>query len=93
MTLLSYIHLKFLLDYADGKNIDPLWCIGSELPTSKNAQQYWEAIDKTACEIAGKSEMSLGDYKQKAIDKTKQLGKEGIDYWEARITTYTISLE
>jgi type II restriction enzyme len=88
VTLLSYIHLKFLLDYADGKNIDPLWCIGSELPTSKNAQQYWEAIDKTACEIAGKSEMSLGDYKQKAIDKTKQLGKEGIDYWEARITTY-----
>ena len=61
--LLSYIHLKFLHDYADGKNLGPLWCIGSELPTSKNAQQYWEAIDKT-----------------------KQLGKEGIDYWQTRIT-------
>ena len=88
VTLLSYIHLKFLLDYADGKNMDPLWCIGSELPTSKNARQYWEAIDKTACEITDKSEMSLGDYKQKAIDKTKQLGKEGIDYWETRVATY-----
>ena len=86
--LLSYIHLKFLHDYADGKNLGPLWCIGSELPTSKNAQQYWEAIDKTACEIAGKSEKALGAYKQKAIDKTKQLGKEGIDYWQTRITVY-----
>ena len=88
VTLLSYIHLKFLLDYADGKKIDPLWCIGNELPMSKNARQYWEAIDKTACEITDKSEMSLGDYKQKAIDKTKQLGKEGIDYGETRVATY-----
>ena len=88
VTLLSYTHLKFLLDYTDGQNLDPLWCISSELSTSKNAQQYWEAIDETTCRIAGESEETLSSYKQETIDKIKQLGKEGIDYWETRIATY-----
>ena len=88
VTLLSYIHLKFLLDYADGQNLDPLWRIGSELPKSKNAQQYWEAIDKTTCEIVGESEDALKNYKQRAINKTKELGKKGIAYWEARVDAY-----
>jgi type II restriction enzyme len=88
VTLLSYTHLKFLLDYANGQNFDSLWQIGSELPRSKNAQQYWEAIDKTAREIAGESEETLNSYKQRTIDKIKQLGKEGIDYWETRIAAY-----
>ena len=88
VTLLSYIHLKFLLDYTDGQELDSIWRIGNDLPTSKNAQQYWEAIDETACDIAGESEETLSGYKQKAIDKTKKLGKEGIDYWETRIAEY-----
>ena len=78
VTLLSYIHLKFILDYADGQNLESLWRIGSELPTSKNAQLYWKAIDKATCEITDKNEESLNSYKQKAIDKIKQIGKEGI---------------
>ncbi len=88
VTLLSYTHLKFLLDCTDGQNLDPLWCIGNELPKSKNAQQYWEAIDRTTCEIAGESEETLSIYKQTTIDKIKQLGEEGIGYWETRIATY-----
>ena len=88
VTLLSYIHLKFILDYADGQNLESLWRIGSELPTSKNAQLYWTAIDKAACEITDKNEESLNSYKQKATDKIKQLGKEGIDYWQTRIASY-----
>ena len=88
VTLLSYIHLKFILDYADGQNLESLWRIGSELPTSKNAQLYWKAIDKATCEITDKNEESLNSYKQKAIDKIKQIGKEGIDYWQTRIVSY-----
>ena len=88
VTLLSYTHLKFLLDCTEGQNLDPLWRIGSELPKSKNAQQYWEAIDETTRKIAGESEETLSSYKQETIDKIKQLGKEGIDYWETRITDY-----
>ena len=88
VTLLSYTHLKFLLDCTDGQNLDSLWRIGSELPKSKNAQHYWEAIDKTTREIAGESEETLSSYKQNTIDKIKQLGKEGIDYWETRIAAY-----
>ncbi|MYE88835.1 HindIII family type II restriction endonuclease [Candidatus Poribacteria bacterium] len=88
VTLLSYTHLKFLLDCTEGQNLDPLWRIGSELPKSKNAQQYWEAIDETTRKIAGESEKTLNSYKQETIDKIKQLGKEGIDYWQTRITAY-----
>ena len=88
VTLLSYTHLKFLLDCTEGQNLNPLWRIGSELPKSKNAQQYWEAIDETTRKIAGESEEILSSYKQETIDKIKQLGKEGIDYWETRITDY-----
>lgn len=88
VVLLSYIHLKFLLDHPNGRNLDPLWRIGSELPRSKNAQQYWEAVDKITCEIIGKSKDKLKNYKQQAINKTKELGKEGIDYWEKRVDTY-----
>ena len=88
VTLLSYTHLKFLLDCTDGQNLDSLWCISSELSKSKNAQQYWEAIDETTREIAGESEETLSSYKQETIDKIKQLGKEGIDYWETRIANY-----
>ena len=78
VTLFSYTHLKFLLDYIDGQNLDSLWRIGNGLPTSKSAQQYWEAIDRTVCHIAGKNEETLSGYKQKAVGKVKQLGKEGL---------------
>ena len=73
VTLLSYTHLKFLLDCTDEQNLDLLWCLGNELPKSKNAQQYWKAIDKRTCEITGKSEEILITYKQQTIDKIKQL--------------------
>ena len=88
VTLLSYTHLKFLLDCTDGQNLDSLWCISSELSKSKNAQQYWAAVDETTREIAGESEETLSSYKQETIDTIKQLGKEGIDYWETRIADY-----
>ena len=88
VVLLSYIHLKFLLDHANGQNLDSLWRIGSELPKSKSAQQYWEAIDRTTCDIVGTSEDTLKSYKRQAIDKTKAIGKEGIDFWEGRVDTY-----
>lgn len=88
VTLLSYTHLKFLLDCTEGQNLDSLWRIGSELPKNKNAQQYWEAIDETTRKITGESDETLSSYKQETIDKIKQLGKEGIDYWETRIAAY-----
>lgn len=88
IVLLSYIHLKFLLDHVNGQNLDSLWRIGSELPKSKSAQQYWEAIDRTTCEIVGTSEDTLKSYKRQGIEKTKELGKEGIDFWESRVDNY-----
>jgi hypothetical protein len=88
VTLLSYTHLRFLLDHYRGQDLSPLWRLGKALPKSKNAQQYWEAVDETSCEIIGESKSKLEDYKQAAISKIKKLGKEGIDFWKAKIDAY-----
>ena len=32
--------------------------------------------------------LKIAGLEQETIDKIKQLGKEGIDYWETRITDY-----
>ena len=88
VTLISYVHLRFLLDHFSGQDLQPLWRVAGKLPRSKNAVAYWEAIDTTVCQLLGESESKLGDYKVQVIAKTKEIGQEGIDFWKARIEAY-----
>jgi hypothetical protein len=88
VTLISYVHLRFLLDHFAEQNLKPLWSIVGNLPRSKNAVAYWEAIDSAVCELVGENKETLRDYKVQAIAKTKELGQEGVDFWKARIEAY-----
>ena len=88
VTLFSYIHLKFLLDHFTGQNLNPLWNIARGLPKSKSAKSYWEAIDKMVCQLLGEGKRELKDYKLQVIEKTKEIGQEGIDFWQARKKSY-----
>ena len=88
VTLVSYVHLKFLLDHFAGQDLKPLWNVAGNLPGSKSAVAYWEAIDRMVCQLLGESDGALRDYKTQVIAKTKELGREGIRYWEARIAAY-----
>jgi len=94
VTLLSYTHLSFLLDHQSKQSLAPLWEAGKYLKKSLkpsefyNSQSYWQAIDDTVCRILGESERTLKEYKKAEIDKTREIGNEGIRFWENRIKQY-----
>jgi hypothetical protein len=46
---------------------------------------YWQTVDKIVCRITNQSTEILKKYKQKEIDKTKEIGQEGINYWNSKI--------
>ena len=83
VTLLSYVHLRFLLDKTDSESLEPLWGIAASLTPSKGARRYWEAVDDSIVAITNASYQELRNYKQQAIDAAREVGKEGISYWES----------
>lgn len=94
VTLLSYTHLSFLLDHQTKQSLAPLWETGKYFKKSLkpsefyNSQSYWGAIDDTVCRILGEPEATLKEYKKAEIEKTREIGNEGIQYWENRIKEY-----
>ena len=88
VTLISYVHLRFLLDHFAGQDLKSLWSVAGNLPRTKSAVAYWEAIDGTVCQLVDESESALRDYKVQVIANTKRLGQEGIDFWKSRIEVY-----
>lgn len=88
VTLLSYIHLKFLLDHFSGQPLNTLWRTARRLPPSKNARRYWEAIDDAIVSITETSYQRLRDYKQLEIETINQVGQEGILHWQSVMQDY-----
>lgn len=91
VTLLSYTHLKFLLDNKVNEKLKRLWEVGMRLKTLFKAKAghrghaYWEEIDKTVVEITGKNIKNLSEYKLLEVQIIKSNGEEGISYWENKI--------
>lgn len=93
VTLLSYTHLHFLLDFHKEKSLKKLWETGNRLALLDESehgkfQVYWNKIDKTICEIVGQSDDKLKEYKLLEIEKTKQIGNEGITFWGNKIAEF-----
>ncbi len=94
VTLFSYVHLKFLLDFCDNQNLKKIWETGKRLKNGikkndhQNSQIYWREIDKTVCFAVNKNIDDIKKYKEEEIKTTKQIGKEGIKYWEGIIKNY-----
>lgn len=94
VTLVSYTHLRFLLDNYIKHDLQDIWENGNYL--KKNlagkdhnlANKYWEAIDEVVCSSVGKSIDDLKKYKLLEIKKTKQIGEEGIHFWQKKIEQY-----
>ncbi len=83
VTLLSYVHLKFLLDKGIQESLEMLWKTASRLSPQKDARRYWEAVDDSVVAIANSSYQELRNHKQQAIDAAGEVGLEGISYWES----------
>ncbi len=96
VTLLSYTHLSFLLDHYSKHDLSPLWNTGKLIKDSMkpdeyyDSQLYWNAIDSTLCSVFKKPESILKEYKQTEIDRTKEIGYEGISFWENKIMEYKL---
>lgn len=88
VTLVSYTHLRFLIEQRPQKSLEVLWKIGSELKPTDVAADYWAAIDATVAAICEKDASELESIKQLEVEKLKELGSEGISYWEHRISEY-----
>jgi hypothetical protein len=70
-----------------------LWETGKRLSVLEESEQakfevYWSEIDKTICEIAGQSAEQLKRYKLLEIEKTRQIGNEGINFWKNKIAEF-----
>jgi type II restriction enzyme len=95
VTLLSYIHLQFLIEKGVGGNLEDLWKLpiyiskNYKVQDQKRGQTYWHAIDTLVCQITRQSIEVLRKYKQQEIEKTKEVGQEGIDYWKSKIAEFS----
>ena len=91
VTLLSYLHLQFLIEYGIKNNLEDLWKIPVYISKNykpgeqKRGTTYWHAIDTIICKITKQPIEVLKRYKQREIEKTKEVGKEGINYKKAKI--------
>ncbi len=100
VTLISYTHFHFLLDFHTNQDLQMLWETGNNLSKVvektdwQNSNIYWSAIDMKVCEIVGQNLDILAKYKQIEIDKTKEIGNEGITFWKNKILEFqTLSKE
>jgi hypothetical protein len=94
VTLLSYTHLRYLLQHHTSQDLSIVWRTGTNLQTSLKREQqyephvYWQAIDATVCRVVHRPIESLKEHKLVEIAETKRLGAEGIAYWRKRILQY-----
>ncbi|MGI8669095.1 MAG: HindIII family type II restriction endonuclease [Aridibacter sp.] len=93
VTLLSYTHLLLLLKFHKNQNLITLWETGNRLNIDSNNSlqssiEYWNEIDKTICKILCQDDEKLKEFKRLEIEKTKDLGNEGILYWQNKMLSY-----
>ena len=85
VTLISYTHLQFLVDFYQNQSLQPIWDVGKKLSKTaktehQNSDNYWKSIDEAFVYVVGKQLSDLHLY--------KELGKEGIVFWEEKITSF-----
>ncbi|WP_338813921.1 HindIII family type II restriction endonuclease [Bernardetia sp. Wsw4-3y2] len=93
VTLLSYTHLHFLLDFSNQKSLKSVLETGKRLSENsdlklQDAIQYWEFIDRTIANSVNQPIEKIKQYRNLEIQKTKQIGLEGINYWNEKIKSF-----
>lgn len=88
VTLISYTHLRFVLEHGSSASVEILWKIGSNKAATGIAVEYWQGVDETVVEVCGKTINELEATKSLELEKLEELGNEGIGYWQNRIEAY-----
>ncbi|MBI3273607.1 MAG: HindIII family type II restriction endonuclease [Candidatus Colwellbacteria bacterium] len=95
VTLLSYLHLQFLIEKGVRGNLEDLWKLpvfiskNYKKEDQKRGNTYWHAVDAIVSKITEQPVEVMRRYKQREIKVTKKVGQEGIDYWETKIKEFT----
>lgn len=82
VTLLSYTHLRFLLEKQMLLTPRTLWETPKGLEVTDEAVPYWAAIDAAITAITGCAERELREYKNSELARIREIGEEGIAHWE-----------
>ena len=95
VTLISYAHLHFMIKFHTAKiDFEEVWKIGKSLEQQRSqnelesAGMYWHEIDATIIRIFQRKNQDLEEIKKFDRHHTKELGNEGIRYWEHKIEEY-----
>lgn len=86
--MLSYVHLKFLLDFMPDTSLKSLWQMPELLDTDVDGVGYWKLVDDTCLTLTSQPPKSLSDYKQLELDHVKMMGNRSIAYWQDVIAQY-----
>ena len=86
--LLSYVHLRFLMDHAPVLALENLWGIPKTLSFTDQAADYWHAIEQRVLDLTGQSTTILATYKQAEVDRNRAIGEAEIHYLEQVIQGY-----
>jgi len=91
VTLLSYFHLQFLMENDVRGRLENLWRLPEyikkhyKIGEQERGFTYWQAVDAVICEVTKRPTQVLKDYRRHEIEKVKEIGQEGINYWQSRI--------
>jgi len=91
VTLLSYFHLQFLIENGMRGRLEKLWRLPEYIKKNYKVEEqrrgytYWQSVDAVICELTKRSTEVLKDYRRHEIEKIKEIGQEGINYWRSRI--------
>lgn len=88
VALFSYTHLRLLIEQNFITSLETLWRLPATLNRTGSAVDYWAAIDNAICLLCDSDLSTLNNLKQLEIDKQRELGNEGIEFWTQKIAEY-----
>lgn len=88
VTLISYVHVRFLLDHSTPLDLEKLWMMSASLIPSKDANLYWTTMDSLIVELTRQSLNQLNRYKNQERDVVRDIGTQAVQYWQDIITQY-----
>lgn len=90
VTIISYVHLSFLLLHYNNEDLERLWTIGRDLSERnynfQEARPFWNAVDTMLCEILGKDINDFIAHKQVENKKIEILGQKEIKILKRQIS-------
>lgn len=82
VTLISYIHLSFLLIHYDSSDLVSLWTVGQNLQQPaydfQKAKPYWERVENTVCQIFSLDISEFENHKTIENSKIEAIGNTEI---------------